>query len=301
MRLRAPVLDDAPAVLEVLDARDLADIGVADTTLRDLVEEWQTTEFDLASNAIVVEEEIGRIVGYASVQSDGSLAVVAPEHESRGIGARMLEWVEIRERAIGRDHRQWVAGSNKRAQQLLSAASYKYLRSYWRMIRKLDGNEPSGTAPEGFSLRTLDVDSDAVVLHVLDAAAFASAPDYREESFTTFCEEHLQSANLDPKLSIVAHHDGQIVGYLLARRWREEGSYYIDILAVHPEHQRRGVGSALLTGAFSRFAAAGLREAQLDVASDNPRALGLYERAGMSVRWHYVVYERPRRNKRGQD
>ncbi|HEY6399662.1 MAG TPA: GNAT family N-acetyltransferase [Solirubrobacteraceae bacterium] len=295
------MLDDARAVLEVLDARDLADIGVADTTLRDLVEEWQTTEFDLASNAIVAEDEVGRIVGYAGVASDGSLAVVAPEQEHLDISVRMLEWVESRERAIGRDHRQWVASSNKPAQQLLLAAGYRHVRSYWRMVRQLDGNKPKGTAPAGIGLRTLDVDRDAEVLHALDAAAFASAPDYREESFTTFCEEHLHSANLDPQLSIIAHRDGHIAGFLLARRWREEGSYYVDLLAVHPDHQRHGVGTALLTGAFSGFAAAGLREAQLDVASDNPRALGLYERAGMSVRWRYDVYERPSRTKRGQD
>jgi mycothiol synthase len=297
MKFRAPVHDDAPAVLAVHDARDLADLGVADYTVQDLLEEWQATEFDLASNAIVVEEGT-RILAYASVQSHGSMAIVAPEHEGQGIGARLLEWVESRERGIGRDHRQWVAATNKRGQELLLAAGYRHLRSYWRMIRKLDGDEPTEGTPVGFGLRPLDVDRDAAALHVLDAAAFAKAPDYREESFIAFCEEHLQGDNFDPALSIVAHHGEHIAGFVLSRRWREEASYYIDILAVHPDHQRRGVGSALLTCAFVRLAAAGAREAQLDVASDNPRALGLYERAGMSVRWRYDVYERPSRAQR---
>lgn len=301
MRLRAPVLNDAHAVLDVLDARDLADIGAADSTVEDLVDDWQATEFDLASDAIVLEDEVGRIVAYAAVQSDGSFAVVAPEHERLGIGARILEWVESRERALGRDHRQWVAASNKRGQQLLSVAGYRHVRSYRRMIRKLDRDEPNGTPPTGFGLRTLDVDRDAVALHALDAAAFAPAPDYREESFTAFCEGHLRGDKLDPDLSIVAHKGERIGGFLLARRWREQGSYYVDILAVHPDHQRHGLGAALLTGAFCRFAAAGLREAQLDVSSDNPRALGLYERAGMSVRWQYDTYEQPSRTKREQD
>jgi ribosomal protein S18 acetylase RimI-like enzyme len=62
---------------------------------------------------------------------------------------------------------------------------------------------------------------------------------------------------------------------------------------VHPEHRGRGLGAALLLDAFARFAAAGLTEAQLGVASDNPRALRLYERVGMYPRFQVDVYERP--------
>jgi mycothiol synthase len=293
MRFRAPVEDDAPAVLDVIDARDLVDLGVADYTLEDLGEEWRATEFDLASNALVAEVGGGRIAAYACVHPHGSLAIVAPEHEAQGIGARLLQWVESREHAIGRGHRQWVADTNARGAQLLRAAGYSRVRSYWRMVRELDDAERREVPPDGFELRRLDVDRDAVALHALDAAAFASAPDYREESLTAFTEEHLHAENTDPYLSIVACHDEQVAGFLLARRWRGQGVYYVDLLAVHPRYLQRGLGSAILTTAFTRFAAAGLREAHLGVASDNPRALGLYERAGMSVRWRFDVYERP--------
>ncbi len=78
----------------------------------------------------------------------------------------------------------------------------------------------------------------------------------------------------------------------LARRW-DAGVAYVDILAVHPDHQRLGLGSALLRSAFHGFAAAGLREAQLGVASDNPGALVLYERVGMTTRYRFDTYERP--------
>ncbi|MDQ6821556.1 MAG: GNAT family N-acetyltransferase [Actinomycetota bacterium] len=295
MRFRAPAQEDAPAVLAVLDARDRADLGVVDSTLEDLLEEWQASEFDLGSNALVVEADGGRIVAYASVHSHGSIAIVPPEDEGQGIGARMLEWVESRERAIGRDHRQWVAASNTRGQELLRAAGYLPVRSYSRMVRELDGTEPAETPAGGFDLRALDVDRDAVALHALDAAAFASAPDYREESLTAFTEEHLHGESVDPELSLVAHRGEHIAGFLLARRGRDEGMYFVDLLAVHPDHQRRGLGSAILRMAFARFAAAGLREAHLQVASDNPRALSIYERAGMSIRWRFDVYERPAR------
>ena len=292
MRLRPPVLDDAPAVLAVLDARDLADVGAVDFTIEDLRDEWRASEFDLASDAVVVEDEDRGIVAYAEVQPHGSLAAVPPEQEGRGIGARLLTWVENRERAIGRDHRQWVAASNTRGRDLLRTAGYEQVRSYWRMVRRLDGSERAGQTPDGYELRTLDVARDGAALHALDAAAFAFLPDYREESFTAFSEEHLHGENFDPGLSIVAHRGDHVAGFLTVRRWRDEAVYFVDLLAVHPEDQRRGLGSALLTSAFVRFAANGVREAHLQVASDNPRALGLYERAGMSARWRYDVYER---------
>jgi hypothetical protein len=46
-------------------------------------------------------------------------------------------------------------------------------------------------------------------------------------------------------------------------------------------------------GGVDGFASAGLREAQLGVASDNPRALRLYERVGMSARFRVDTYQRP--------
>ena len=60
MRFRAPVLADAPAVLAVLEARDLADLGEAEYRLEDLIDEWQGSDLDLESGARVVEVDGGR-------------------------------------------------------------------------------------------------------------------------------------------------------------------------------------------------------------------------------------------------
>ncbi len=55
MRFRAPTIDDAPAVLEVLVARDIADLGLPDYVLEDLLDEWRATGLDLSVDARVVE------------------------------------------------------------------------------------------------------------------------------------------------------------------------------------------------------------------------------------------------------
>jgi mycothiol synthase len=291
--MRAPVPEDAPAVLGVIVACDLADIGVADYTLEDLLGEWRGGGLDIGTDTIVAETG-AEIVGYAAVHERSTMAVVAPEHEDRGIGALLLAWAERREAERGRKrHRQWVAAGNTRAQALLRGAGYLRIRSAWRMERALDHSVHAGGAHAGFELRPLDVERDGPIVHAVDDASFAAAADYEPETFETFRAQHLAAQDLDPELSRVAEREGRIAGFLLAMRREGTAIGYVDILAVHPDHQRHGIGTALLLDAFRRFAAVGLREAQLSVASDNPRALALYERLGMTARVQRDNYERP--------
>jgi len=295
MRFRAPVPDDAPAVLAVFVARDIADLGRVEHTLDELRDEWRGNDLDLDHNAQVVEAEDGRIVAYAAVRRwPGSLVVVEPESEGRGIGSRLLVWTEDRERAVRRGlHRQWVAAGNGSARALLTGAGYERARSYWRMARSLEVGGPEPSVPPGVRLRPVDVARDAAAMHAIDTASFATAPDYMPESLAEFIERNLDVYDFDAGLSRVVTENDQIVGFLLANRREEEGLGYVSILAVEPGHQNRGLGTTMLRSAFAAFAAAGLREAQLGVASYNDRGLRVYERVGMTVRHQFDIYERP--------
>jgi mycothiol synthase len=293
MRMRAPVWDDAPAVLEVLVARHSADLGLPLFRLEEVEEEWRAPDLNLERDAILVEID-GAIAGYANVHGPGAFAVVAPAYEGRGVGARLLEWAQQRERERDADaHRQIAASTNARARDLLERAGYRQARSYWRMVRPLDRKVAVAAVPPGVTLRGIDLDGDGRALHALEAESFGSVADYVPQAWEVFAQRHLHASDVAPDLSLVAVDGQRIVGFLLARRWEHERSGYIDLLAVSPGNQRGGLGTALLTHGFAAFAAAGLLQAQLVVASDNPRALRVYEAAGMGPRFRFDVYERP--------
>ncbi len=222
------------------------------------------------------------------------MVVVDPRFEGRGVGRALVQWAEGRERERGRDrHRQWLGAADGELRSVLTEAGYAKVRSYWRMVREFDGSEQWGVdVPDGVRLRALDVEADAVSVHALDDRSFSTVPDYNPSTLEQFREEHLAAHDLSPALSVIAEVDGAIAGFALTKVWSEGTTGFVDVLAVDPAHQGRGLGRALLRHAFAGYAAAGLREAQLGVASDNPRAFELYERVGMRQKFRFDVYER---------
>jgi len=62
----------------------------------------------------------------------------------------------------------------------------------------------------------------------------------------------LRNAIAHSSLSTVAVADGEVVGYARALSDGEFAVYIADIL-VRPDHQRRGIGSALFTDLLARF------------------------------------------------
>ena len=290
--IRAPQPADAEAVAKLVIAGDIADIGEPDYTLEDLHDEWGAAEFDLAADAVVLEER-GRIAGYAAFRGPGAvLIVVDPERRGEGLGTALRGWAEDRARERGQKTlRQEVGDRNAAARELLTAAGYERERSYWRMELELDGSETRPTPPKGFAIRGLDLAADAHALYVVNEAAFAGNADYEPESETHFNDEHLRAHNHRPELSLVAEREADIAGFALVRDHGEKVAY-VDLLAVHPEAAGQGLGSALLRTAFAGAAQAGFRSGRLGVASDNPNAIRLYARVGMTQRWRVDSYAR---------
>jgi ribosomal protein S18 acetylase RimI-like enzyme len=81
---------------------------------------------------------------------------------------------------------------------------------------------------------------------------------------------------------LVAESDGVIVGSGDLRQLSPARCAHVGVLAVgvHPEHQRRGIGRALVSALIEHARAAGLLRLELYVRADNPRAIALYRSLG---------------------
>lgn len=80
---------------------------------------------------------------------------------------------------------------------------------------------------------------------------------------------------------LVAVAGGAIVGYGGLAAFAGEG--YIQTVGVHPQYQRRGIGTALLRALLAEAERRGVPEVYLEVRADNPVAQRLYERHGFGA------------------
>jgi ribosomal protein S18 acetylase RimI-like enzyme len=287
MRLRPATSADAAVATELIIAVDIDQLGEADYSHDVLIDEWGEVDFELARDAVVVDDADGTPIAYAHFRGGDLLAVVDPKREGEGAGTALLEWAERRGREKGlKKLRQAVGHLGASSFALLQANGWHYERSFWRMERD---SRPGDEEPPGLRAVTA---ADATALWVIHEAAFSRVGGYTPMAEDAWIQREFSSHNFDAALGRVAERDGAPVGFALARRW-EQDTVYVPLLAVHPEHAGRGLGGSLLTGVFAAVARAGLRQVQLNVAADNPNAVRLYERVGMSQRWRADEYQKP--------
>ncbi|OAH16143.1 acetyltransferase YpeA [Streptomyces jeddahensis] len=95
----------------------------------------------------------------------------------------------------------------------------------------------------------------------------------------------------DPDALIIAEQGGELVGTVIAGfdGWR----CHLYRLAVHPEHRRQGVGSALLAAAEERFVRLGGRRGDAMVLQWNETAHHAWRAAGYAPEEHWRRWVKP--------
>lgn len=293
---RPPRPDEAQAITDLVVACDVAEFGVPDFELDDLLTDWHMPGFVLARDSVVVADG-ERIVAYASfVRGDYVDVYVHPDYRNTGIGKALLEWSERRalERTPpGQEIRvgQVITTGSTGARRLLEKRGYEPVRTYWRMTMPLADSPPSPAWPEGVVVRTFDQERDTRAVYALVQDAFGDNERHTAESFEEWQAFMIDRDAFEPGLWFIAESRGEIVGCVLCPNYEDEG--WIRQLAVSRDWRRRGLGTALLRQAMSEFHRRGRRELGLVVDSWNRTgAKELYERAGMKVTREHVRLEK---------
>lgn len=118
--------------------------------------------------------------------------------------------------------------------------------------------------------------ADFNALYVLDQACYPPGIAYSRYALRAFLAEPTAQA-------FVAEEEGTAVGFVLVeRRGREWG--HVITLDVHPDHRRRGLGTALLGRAEQWLAAQGIERVRLETAVDNEAAIAFWHQSGYRQR-----------------
>lgn len=290
-RLRPPTTADAEAVLELVVARDVADIGEPDFTLADVHADWSAPGVVLADDARVAEADGdgGGLAGYALLLRDDAVVLVHPRAEGRGLGTALREWAEARaaERGVA-VLRQFVGGSAESSATLLERAGYEAVQRYYRMRVDL-AEAPSAGAVGG--VRPFDPVRDSEAVHAVVQEAFAEVEGSRPQALGDWRDRHLGKDGAEPALWRVLEDDEGLAGVAVNERW-EGGVGYVDQLAVAGRARGRGHGRALLLASFDAFRAAGLEASVLSVHGRNAQAARLYRSVGMRAVWEARRWEK---------
>jgi mycothiol synthase len=298
LTLRAPTIDDVPAVTALLNR--VADADQAGWVDEDAIRNWFTNPH-IPAEDIALAERDGELVGYADIYRGGDAKEkvwgdlrVPPEERAGEVLPRLVDWME--ERAGPARFRLQVPERAGETRAELERRGYTPARYSFEMEIELDQEPPPPDWPEGIAVRTMAAGEERRIYEV-DQEAFADHWDFSPTPFDEWRHWSMEDG-FDPTCWFVAEADGEIAGVSLCRPAREgrPDMGWVGSLGVRRPWRRRGLGLALLLHSFRELRARGRERAGLGVDGENTTgAVRLYERAGMHVARRADTYERPAR------
>ncbi|WP_219212416.1 GNAT family N-acetyltransferase [Variovorax boronicumulans] len=311
----------------VSDLRAMAEVANASDAL-DGVHNMRTPESMAESYAsllncdpytdLILAEVNGELAGYArgwwKEEVGGTvlhiqMGVVGPGWRRRGIGRAMLNWLESRQRIVGRRFpvgtRQlfnvYVTEGEVARAALMDSAGYAVARHLFSMARRnLDG-VPAFTLPAGLEIRQVTPEHYA---HLWAADLEAMREHWgRTEPGEAAYEAWISDKDVfQPRLWSVAWDttSHQVVGQVRAFVREAENLQlgrlrgYTEFISVRKPWRRQGVARALIAHSLQLQARAGMRESALEVDSANATgATKIYEACGFEISHRNRVYRKP--------
>jgi len=163
-------------------------------------------------------------------------------------------------------------------QQPFKVAGFQPVEHLALLHRALDLTIPPAPVRAVHRVRRLGARHLAEALAV-DGAAFTGSTDIWRFDTSAFAEA-CDATDVNRRRLVRRH--GRTAGFALTGRTARIG--FVQRLAVHPDHQRVGVGSALLADALTWLIRHGVRDVWVNTQPDNRPAQALYGRHGFVPR-----------------
>ncbi len=297
MTLRAPRDDEFDAMLELMNAHQLAAFGEADYTADDL-RTWLTTPYVVIERDIRVLERDGRLIGYADADPTREApplwwcdVKVDPTVDAGEVVAELVAWLE--ERAVEGRLRVWTSEDDARIVGAFTALGFAPVRHSYRMEIDLADELREPVWPAEISVRTATAEDHRSVYDAV-VEVWRDTNDPIDETFEEWAHWHVERDSYDPSLWLLAVSGDELAGFSICRTDPvDPEAGYVSLLGVRRAWRRQGLGEALLLRSFEEFRQRGLTRGTLGVdASSVTGATRLYERAGMSVYRDTVFLER---------
>ena len=298
MTLRPPRDDDFDAMLELMNAHQLAAFGEADATAEEL-RLWLTTPYVEVENDIRVLERDGRLIGYADVDATREEpplwwcdVKVDPQADANEVVPTLVSWLE--ERAERGRLRVWTSEDDRRITDAFTALGFAPARHSYRMTIDLDEEPRQPAWPEGISVRPVREDEHRLVFDTV-VEVWRDTSDPIDDTFDEWAHWTTRSETFDPSLWFLAFAGDELAGFSLCRQSpTDPKAGHVGTLGVRRPWRKQGLGEALLLHSFAAFRGRGWSRGTLGVDASSPTgATRLYERAGMRVYRDTAFFERP--------
>ena len=225
----------------------------------------------------------GRLVGYAPMDGDGDelevTAAVLPSERRRGLFRLLLD--AARREAQRREARRLLLVNYRASVSgtvAVQALGLRYVFSEYRMEADADGLPPLDPG----QVRLVQVDQSGVT-ELAHLRALSFGDDARSP------EALLVELDAPGARYFLAELDGERIGQIGVVDVGD--GIYVRALGIVPEHRQRGYGRQLLAATMQLMLTEGHRHFALDVATDNARALTLYETCGFCETEAYDYYD----------
>jgi mycothiol synthase len=298
MTLRPPADDEFDAILELMNAHQLAAFGEADLT-EDELRTWLTSPSVEVERDIRVLEHDGRLVGYVDVDPSKSDPPtwwcdlkLAPDLDADAITTELIGWLE--ERADVGTLRVWTSATDVRVVSAVERLGFTPVRHSYRMEIDLADGTPEPVWPAGISVRTLAGGEERRIYEAF-MEVWQDTSDLPDESFEEWAHWLMREESFEPSMWFLALSGDELAGFAVCRRdSNDPAAGHVWLLGVRRPWRRQGLGHALLLQSFQAFRQRGWTRGTLGVDASSPTgATRLYERAGMRVYWDTLFLERP--------